>query len=139
MAPIAAEAPPLSWGRVRASGWVAVAAAMLVALAGCETLSQDQREPEVAALPIVEPAAPGTLALAERALSESRHEDAGRLIERVLLAEPENWEAQLLLAELRLASGNPSRAEPLFESLSDKADVGARALQGHGIALTLQG
>ena len=126
-------------GCVRASGLVAVAAAVLVALAGCETLSQDQMELEIAALPMVEPAAPGTLALAERALSESRHEDAGQLIERVLLAEPENWEARLLFAELRLASGRPSGAEPLFESLIDKADVGARALQGHGIALTLQG
>jgi Flp pilus assembly protein TadD len=96
-------------------------------------------EPEVVALPVVEPAAPGTLAFAERALSESRYDDAGRLIERVLLAEPENWEARLLFAELHLASGNPRGAEPLFESLVDKADVGGRALQGHGIALTLQG
>ncbi len=126
-------------GCVRASGLVAVAAALLVALAGCETLSQDQMELEVAALPMVEPAAPGTLALAERALSESRHEDAGQLIERVLLAEPENWEARLLLAELHLASGDPGRAEPIFESLIDKADVDGRALQGHGIVLTLQG
>ncbi len=98
MAPTAAEALPLFRGCVRASGLVAVGAAAMVALAGCETLPQDQSEPEVAALPIVEPAAPGTLALAERALSESRHEDAGRLIERVLIAEPENWEAQLLFA-----------------------------------------
>ena len=126
-------------GCVRASGLVAVAAALLVALAGCETLSQDQMELEIAALPMVEPAAPGTLALAERALSESRHEDAGQLIERVLLAEPENWEARLLLAELHLASGDPGRAEPIFESLIDKADVDGRALQGHGIVLTLQG
>lgn len=126
-------------GCVRASGLVAVAAALLVALAGCETLSQDQMELEIAALPMVEPAAPGTLALAERALSESRHEDAGQLIERVLLAEPENWEARLLLAELHLASGDPGRAEPIFESLIDKADIDGRALQGHGIVLTLQG
>ena len=112
---------------------------MLVAVAGCETLSQDQEEPEVAALPIIEPAAPGTLELAERAISESRLDDAGRLIERVLFAEPENWEALLLAAELHLASGNPDRAEPIFESLIDKADVGGRALQGHGIALTLRG
>ena len=126
-------------GCVRASGSVAVAAAVLVALAGCETLSQDQMEPEVAALPIIEPAAPGTLALAERALSESRHQDAGRLIERVLLAEPENWEARLLLAELHLASGDPRRAGPIFESLIDQADADGRALQGYGIALTLLG
>ena len=139
MAPSPAEALPVFRGCVRASGLVAVAAALLVALAGCETLSQDQMELEIAALPMVEPAAPGTLALAERALSESRHEDAGQLIERVLLAEPENWEARLLLAELHLASGDPGRAEPIFESLIDKADVDGRALQGHGIVLTLQG
>jgi Flp pilus assembly protein TadD len=112
---------------------------MLVALAGCETLPESQPEPEVAVLPIVEPAAPGTLQLAERALAEERFEDAGRLIERVLIAEPENWPAQLLLAELHLASGDPKRAEPIFEALVEKADVGARALQGLGIALTLQG
>lgn len=139
MAPSPAEALPVFRGCVRASGLVAVAAALLVALAGCETLSQDQMELEIAALPMVEPAAPGTLALAERALSESRHEDAGQLIERVLLAEPENWEARLLLAELHLASGDPGRAEPIFESLIDKADIDGRALQGHGIVLTLQG
>ena len=139
MAPTPAEELPLFRGCVRASGLVAVAATVLAALAGCETLSQDQMEPEVVALPAVESVAPGTLALAERALSENRHDDAGRLIERVLLAEPENWEARLLFAELHLAAGNPRRAEPIFESLIDKADVDARALQGHGIALTLQG
>ncbi len=140
MAPTAAEALPLFRGCVRASGLVAVGAAVLVALAGCETLSQDQIDlDEVVALPIVEPAAPGTLALAERALSENRYDDAGRLIERVLLAEPENWEARLLFAELHLATGNSGRAEPIFESLIDQADVEGRALQGHGIALTLQG
>ncbi len=112
---------------------------MLVALAGCESLSLDQKEPEVAALPIVEPVAPGTLALAERALSEERHKDARRLIERVLISEPENLEARLLLAELHLASGVPRLAEPVFESLISEADVGGRALQGFGISLTLQG
>jgi Flp pilus assembly protein TadD len=139
MAPTAAEAISLSRGRFRASGLVVIAATMLVALAGCETLSLNQKEPEVAALPTVEPVAPGTLVLAERALSESRHRDAGRLIERVLLSEPENWEAQLLLAELHLASGDPQRADAVFETLVDKAGVGGRALQGHGIALTLLG
>ncbi len=140
MAPTAAEALALFRGCVRASGVVAVAAAGLVALAGCETLSQDLIEPdEVVALPIVEPAAPETLALAERALSENRYDDAGRLIERVLLSEPENWEARLLFAELYLATGNSGRAEPIFESLIDKDDVDGRALQGYGIALTLQG
>jgi len=71
-------------------------------------------------------------------LSDSRHQDSRRLIQRVLLSEPENWEALLLLAELHLASGAPQLAEPAFESLIDKAGVGARALQGYGIALTLQ-
>lgn len=139
MAPTAAETLPVFRECVRASGSVTVAAAVLVALAGCETVSQDQMEPEVAALPIIEPAAPGTLALAERAMSESRYQDASRLIERVLLAEPENWEARLLLAELHLASGNPRRAEPIFESLIDQADADGRALQGYGIAVTLLG
>lgn len=128
------------WGRVRASGFAAVAAVMLAATAGCATMSQEQpQEPKAAILPNVEPVAPDTLILVERALAEGRLDDAGRLIERVLLAEPENWEAQLLLAELHLASGDAKTAAPIFESLVDNADVGARALQGLGIALTLQG
>ncbi len=140
MAPAAAEAlEALSRGWLRAAASVAVAATLLVALAGCEFLSQDQMQPEVAALPVIQPAAPGTLALAERALSEDRHQDAGRLIDRVLLAEPENGEARLLLAELHLATGDSGAAAPVFESLIDNAELGARALQGHGIALTLQG
>jgi Flp pilus assembly protein TadD len=118
---------------------IAVAAIMLVVLAGCEVLSSNQEKPDVAVVLAVEPVAPGTLALAERALSDDRHEDARRLIERVLISEPENWEAQLLLAELRLASGAPHVAEPIFESLIDKEGITGRALQGHGIALTLQG
>ena len=126
-------------GRAGASGLVAVAAIMLAVLAGCETLYSDQKDPEVAVVLAIEPVAPETLALAERALSDNRHEDARRLIERVLLSEPENWEARLLLAELRLASGAPQLAEPIFESLIDKAGITGRALQGHGIALTLQG
>ncbi len=126
-------------GRAGASGLVAVAAIMLAVLPGCETLYSDQKDPEVAVVLAVEPVAPETLALAERALSDNRHEDARRLIERVLLSEPENWEARLLLAELRLASGAPQLAEPIFESLIDKAGITGRALQGHGIALTLQG
>lgn len=121
----------------RASGFVAVA--MLVALAGCETLSPNQLEPEAAVLPLPEPAAPGTIDLAARALDEDRLDDAGQLLDRVLIAEPENWRALLLLAELHLASGAPTRAEPIFQSLTDKADVDARALQGLGITLILQG
>ncbi len=129
----------MSRARTRASGWVAIAATMLMVLAGCEAVPYDQKKLEVVTLPDIEPVAPGTLTLAERALSENRHEDARRLIERVLLSEPENWEAQLLLAELHLASGNSRLAEAVFESLLDKADVGGRALQGYGIVLTLQG
>jgi Flp pilus assembly protein TadD len=140
MAIIEAEVFPMIWGRVRASGFAAVAAVMLAATAGCETLSQEQpKEPVAAILPSIEPVAPETLILVERALAESRLDDAGRLIERVLLSEPENWEAQLLLGELYLASGDAETATPIFESLVDNADVGARALQGLGIALTLQG
>jgi Flp pilus assembly protein TadD len=140
MAIIEAEVFPMIWGRVRASGFAAVAAVMLAATAGCETLSQEQpQESEAEILPIIEPVAPETLILVERALAEGRFDDAGRLIERVLLTEPENWEAQLLVGELHLASGDVESAASIFESLVDNADVGARALQGLGIALTLQG
>ncbi len=140
MAPTPAEALPLFRGCVRASGLVAIAAAVLVALGGCETLSQEQpAEPEIVVAPSVEPVAPGILNLVERAMAEGRLDDAGQLIERVLLAEPDNREAQLLLGELHLASGDAETATPIFESLVENADVGARALQGLGIALTLQG
>ncbi len=126
--------------RGRAPGVVGAALAMLTALAGCATLSsQDQQNPEiVAVLPVIAPAAPGTVELAARALDEERFDDADRLIKRVLIGEPENWEAQLLLAELQLASGSPMRAEPLFEALVDVDDVAARARQGFGISLMLQ-
>ena len=128
------------WGRVRASGFAAAALVMLAAMAGCQTLSQEQpAEPEIVVVPSVEPVAPGTLNLVERAMAEGRLDDAGQLIERVLLAEPDNREAQLLLAELHLASGDAESAALIFESLVDNADVGARAQQGLGIALTLQG
>ncbi len=127
-------------GRVRASGFAAAALVMLAAMAGCQTLSQEQpAEPEIVVVPSVEPVAPGTLNLVERAMAEGRLDDAGRLIERVLLAEPDNREAQLLLAELHLASGDAEAATPIFEALIEDDDVGARALQGLGIALTLQG
>ena len=57
MAIIEAEVFPMIWGRVRASGFAAVAAVMLAATAGCETLSQEQpQESEAEILPIIEAA-----------------------------------------------------------------------------------
>ncbi len=111
----------------------------MVALAGCETISADSPELTLESKPLVEPAAPGTLDLAERALAEERYRDAKQLLERVLMAEPDNARAKLAAAELRLATGAPAPAAEAFETLIDEPQVRTRALQGQGIALMLTG
>lgn len=139
MARAPAEVLRLFIGLGGRSGLLALAAAMTIGLGGCETLSQQEEEPQVSALPAIEPAAPGTLELAERALADDRYSDARQLLERVLIAEPENPNALLLAAELRLATGAHEQAVAAFEPLVDQPEVAARALQGHGISLMLLG
>ena len=124
--------------RDRAGVRVAAAAALLVPLlAGCETVSEE--EPEFSIAPIIAPAAPETITLAQRALAEQRYGDANKLLNRVLIADPENIEARLLGAELSLATGTPKQAAEIFESLIASPEVAAPALQGHGISLMLLG
>ncbi len=116
---------------------VAIAAALAVALVGCETAPEES--PELSIAPVVAPAAPGTVELAERAFVEHRYGDAKRLLDRVLIADPENPRARLIMAELFLASGASKEAAEAFRQLLERPEVKTRALQGHGISLMLVG
>jgi Tfp pilus assembly protein PilF len=115
----------------------AIAATLIVALAGCETTSQDL--PEASVQPVIAPAAPGTLELAERALADKRYGDAKKLLDRVLVSDPNNPKAKLAAAELLLATGASKQASGTFEQLLESPEVKSRALQGHGISLMLLG
>lgn len=119
------------------TAWCGFAAALAVAAAGCETLPGDTPEPF--AERVVEAAAPRALALAEQAYSEERYGDARRLLDRVLVSEPGNPRARLLVAEVLLAQGSQRAAAAAFETLTRLPEVGTAALQGRGIALLLAG
>ena len=114
-----------------------ILAVALVGLAGCETVPADS--PELSLGAILEKPAPGTVELAERALAANRHVDAQKILERVLLAEPGNVKARLIMAELHLAIGAPGPAAAGFSRLVEDSEVSARALQGRGISLLLVG
>ena len=117
--------------------WVAALLA-LTALTGC--LGVAEAPPAAGAPPA--PAAtldPRTTEWAEKALAQDRLGDARKLVERVLAVEPENARARLVAAELQLAQGQAEAAAEAFEALSGDADMGARALQGQGIALIRTG
>ncbi len=120
---------------------IAIASVLSVALIGCETVPEESFDLSTAPIvaPVIAPAPPGTLKLAERAFSEKRYEDANMLLNRVLIADPENSGAKLIKAELILASGAPRDAADAFGTLLDQSEVKARALQGHGISLMLLG
>ncbi len=115
----------------------AIAAVLAVALVGCETVPEDS--PELSIAPVVAPAPPGTVELAERAFAEHRYGDAKHLLDRVLIADPENSRARLIVAELILASGASKEAAEAFGQLLHRPEVKTRALQGHGISLMLLG
>lgn len=109
-----------------------------LALGGCAGLG-DSDEPKVAATSEATKVSPEFLDLARKALAENRLKDAERLVERVLLTEPNNLEARLLRGEVILASGRPNQAMSVFSGLQDLPEVSARARQGLGIALLLTG
>lgn len=111
--------------------------AALVALSACETVSEEP--PDLTSAPVIEPAAPGTVELAERALAENRFDDARKLLERVFLAEPGHVKGRLVAAELALATGNPETAAARFNALTEEPEVAAEALQGRGLAQLLTG
>ncbi len=116
---------------------VAIAAVLAVALAGCETAPE--KSPELSIAPVIAPAPPGTVELAERAFAEERYGDARQLLDRVLIADPGNPRARLIVAELILASGASKEAVKAFGQLLERPEVKTRALQGHGISLMLMG
>lgn len=96
--------------------------------------------PEVAVEePLFRPASPQTLALAEAAFNEGRYRDATTILERVLLGEPENIQANLIMAEVSLAVGDLRRAAAGFNQLAVVEAVRPRALQGKAIALLRDG
>ncbi|MFQ6017199.1 MAG: tetratricopeptide repeat protein [Kiloniellaceae bacterium] len=131
------KAPTVRWaGSAKTCG---IAAALLLAVSGCATIAEDSPELSLTPTPELEPAAPGTVDLAQRALAENRYEDARKLLERVLVSDPDNARAKLTLAELRLATGRPKQAAAAFEALVGQPEVRALALQGHGISLMLTG
>ena len=91
--------------------------------------------PEVVAdEPLIRPAAPETLALAETAFNEGRFTDATAILERVLLGDPQNVRANYIMAEINLAIGDLRRAEAAFTQLAKIPEVRPDALQGKAIA-----
>lgn len=122
--------------RARA-GRACLIAALLLAVAGCQTATDET--PELTVAPAIAPAAPGTLDLVQRALDEHRYGDARKLLDRVLIGEPDNPRGRLLAAELQLAVGSHQTAAEAFGRLVEVPEVRARALQGRGIARMLMG
>ncbi len=113
--------------------------ACAAALAACQTTAEEPQLTLQEELPPPPPPSPETLGFAERALEDARYEDAQQLAERILYADPEHQSARLILAEVHLAKGRTADAAREFGHLIGSSEVGARALQGRGIALMLQG
>lgn len=110
---------------------------LALVLAACTGAPEEAGEPSAA--PLVEAPAPGTLALAERALAEARYGDARALLDRVLVARPDDARARLLAAELLLVQGAAPAAAEAFARLAATPEVGPAAFQGRGLALILLG
>lgn len=85
----------------------------------------------------MEPVSPGIVSAAEQALEQGRPADAKLLLERVLLAEPNNLRARLAMAETQLATGQLDAAAQAFDPLTQYPEYAARARQGRGISLLL--
>jgi Tfp pilus assembly protein PilF len=108
-----------------------VIAALL--LGGCETMSGAST---TAHAPVEKPVVVDTkaLALAEEAIEQKRYSDAKNMLQRMLLKDAKNNKVQVLWAELLLATGSPRPSIEYFEGSIDDPVLGARALQGKGIA-----
>ncbi len=114
------------------------AAALMMGLGGCTDLYSDE-PPETTESVAPIPISPKALELADKAVSEGRFADAEDLLSRIILLDPTNIDARLIAAELYLAKGNSARAMPAFGSLTEIPEVSARANQGAGIAMILNG
>lgn len=112
---------------------LAVATACLLFLSACAATVEAPKQAAPA------PVSPGIVSAAEQAIEEGRHGDAKLLLERVLLAEPNNLRARLAMAETQLAFGQVDAAAEAFEPLAQFPEVSARARQGRGIAMLLKG
>jgi Flp pilus assembly protein TadD len=118
----------------RRCGVLVVAACSLLILSACATSA-----PEPLPAPVPEPVSPEVLSFAEQAIEQGRHGDAKLLLERLLLAEPNNARARLGMAEVQLAFGQVEAAAEGFKQLTRVTPVAARAHQGFGIAMLYQG
>ena len=118
----------------------AVLAAITFILAACALGSEAPPEAvdaEAVATPEADAMTPMALEMAEQAIAGGRLSEAEQLLERVFLVDAANVRAQLALAELRLASGDPAQAVGAFVRLVEDPVVGPRARQGAGIAMLL--
>ena len=112
--------------------------AVVLVLGGCATQpveTAEQTAVSAQALPpdVVEHA----LTLAEKALEDERNEDAQRIVDRVLLSDPNNPRAKLIQAENALAAGQHEVAAEQFTSLLGEPTVKAKAFQGRGLAFLM--
>lgn len=82
---------------------------------------------------------PDLVRKAEAALTDGRHAEAGHHYKRIVAIDPASIAARFGMAEIRLAAGDASRAQELFEGLVDHPDYGPRALQGRGLARLMLG
>lgn len=82
---------------------------------------------------------PGALVVAQNALAEERYEDARQWLVKALKQDPGDDRANLLLAEVHLATGSADKALGLFEKLEASSEVAAEAKQGKAIALMAEG
>ncbi len=133
-----ADVLPAAAGLGRGARSGLLVAAVTLALAGCVTTGEESAELP-ARPPVASDFGPRTIDLAEQAIEDGRYKDAGKLLERVLLVDPENAQARLLGAEVLLATGSTRRAASSFGELTGDPEVSAKALQGEGIARMLDG
>lgn len=115
----------------------ASALALALSLGGCtglDVFEPDAGPEDLSAAPAVLPLPDNAVELTQRALDEGRFEDAEKMLERVLRAEPESGDARLILGELFLAEGRSSQAFGVFKQLAETPQFAARAHQGAGIA-----
>ena len=111
-------------------------------LAACALGSEappEAAEAEAVTTPEVASKMSKAVELAELAIADGHLSEAEKLLERVFLVDAGNVRAQLALAELRLASGNPAQAVGVFAGLAEDPVLGPRARQGAGIAMLLIG
>jgi len=124
------------------AGKPAVAVSLALLLGGCAQNVADERATLADLLPPAVQNAPTgatSLELVERAIAEERIDDARRLLDRLRVSEPDSPRQRLAQAELALAAGQIKPAHDRFAFLVDDPTVGARALQGLGIAKLLLG